>query len=95
MTSAMLVSIALWTVMAAVTLGLAIYRKSISRHEMDVVHIRDTDAALIPGQEALARRLDKIDLWGKLLTAAIVVFGLLLGALYLYNAWQASTTLAG
>jgi len=95
MTQGMLVSIALWSALAALAIGLAIYRKTIARGEMDVVHIRDADAAMIPGQEALARRLDKIDHWGKLVTAALVLYGLAIGALYLYNAWQSSSNLAG
>jgi hypothetical protein len=36
---------------------------------------------------ALAKKLGQIDKWMKLLTLAVVVFGLLLGAAALYKGW--------
>ncbi len=93
MTNPFLISAGLWAILAAFVLGLAIYRKSISRGEMDVVHIRDSDASMITGQATLANRMDKIDRWGKLLTIAVVVYGVAIVGLYLWSAWQASNNL--
>ena len=84
---AMTISVAVWTLLAAVVIGLALYRKLISRGELDVVHIRDSEAALIPGQELLARRLDWIDHWGKLMTVTTVVYGFLMAVVYLIRVW--------
>lgn len=77
----------IWTAFAAVTLGLALYRKVISAHEHDIVHLAASEAAEIPKQEALAARLGVIDKWGKTLTVVTLVFGLALGSVYLYGIW--------
>jgi hypothetical protein len=37
----------------------------------------------------VAHKLEVIDKWGKILTAITVIFGLVLGALYLYQSWVA------
>jgi len=36
----------------------------------------------------LAHRLEMIDKWGKMLTVVVAVYGLALGAIYLYQAWK-------
>ena len=92
---AMTISVVVWTVLAAVVMGLAIYRKVVSRGELDVVHIRDSEAALIPQQELLTRRLDSIDHWGKLLTVATVAYGFLIGVVYLIRLWQDGNQIGG
>jgi len=79
--------IVMWTAIVAVTLGLALYRKLISAHENDIVHLAASEAAEIPKQEALAARLGVIDKWGKTLTVVTLVFGLALGSVYLYGIW--------
>jgi hypothetical protein len=85
---ALTISVVVWTLLAAVVMSLAIYRKVVSRGELDVVHIRDSEAALIPQQEFLTRRLDWIDHWGKLLTVATVAYGFLIAVVYLVRLWQ-------
>ena len=84
---AMTISVVTWTLLAAIVIGLALYRKLVSRGELDVVHIRDAEAALIPGQELFARRLDWIDHWGKRITVATVAYGFLIAVVYLIRVW--------
>ena len=95
MQHAMTISVAVWTLLAAVVIGLAIYRKLVTRGELDVVHIRDSEAALIPQQELLTRRVSWIDHWGKLLTVATVAYGFLIAVVYLVRLWQDSNQIAG
>jgi hypothetical protein len=86
---AMLIAVLAWAVLAVAVAGLALYRKFVSSGELDVVHIRDSEAALIPRQESLAHRLDSIDHWGKLLTVATVAYGFLIAVVFLVRVWQA------
>ena len=79
--------VVLWTAIAAVTLGLALYRKFISAHEDDVIHLGIGAERNIPKQQALAARLGVIDKWGKTLTVVALVFGIALGSVYLYGIW--------
>ena len=95
MQNAMTILVAAWTLLAAVVIGLAIYRKLLIRGELDLVHIRDSEAALIPQQELLTRRLNWIDHRGKLLTVVTVAYGLLIAASYLIRLWQEGNQMGG
>jgi hypothetical protein len=52
--------------------------------------LAEGEAKFIPNQVATTRLLEKIDSWGKVLTAVVVVYGFALGAFVLYNAWVQS-----
>jgi hypothetical protein len=79
-----------WFVIGLATAGLALYRKLLSMHEEDVIHLAAGEERLIPQQAKLAHKMDVIDVWGKGLTIATVAMGMVLAALYLYNAWLLS-----
>jgi len=78
--------IALETFLVAGVLALFIWRRMVARNEDDNIHVLHGDAVL-PQQEAIAHKLDVIDKWGKILTVVTVVFGLLVGAAYIYDAF--------
>ncbi len=75
-----------WGILATAILVLAFYRKSLSDKEDDVLHVGSSSARV--DQVALAKKLDKIDHWGKILTVVAIIAGLLLFVLYLYNGWR-------
>jgi len=80
----------IWLAMASAVLGLALYRKLVSRDEADILHVRDAEAGMIKEQSALAIRLDQVDKWGKSLTVAAIVFGMALAVAFLYQQWLLS-----
>jgi len=80
----------LWVIMAAAVGSLALFRKYISRAEVDVLHLRDNESAQIPQQEAIEHQLAAIDRWGKLLTIVLIGYGVLIACGYLYIAWGAA-----
>ena len=84
--------VAVWSVLAVVVIGLAIYRKMISASEDDSIHVSEGGARVISEQAALSHRLDVIDKWGKLLTVIVVAIGLLLAGIYFYGVWQSGVT---
>lgn len=73
-----------WAVLASAVLALALYRKSIAAKEDDNLHVNTDIAAQ---QIAVAKKLEAIDRWGKILTIVAAVFGLLIIGLFLYNGW--------
>lgn len=80
--------VSIWVVLGIATLALAVYRSVLAtHHEEDVVHLGPGEEQEIPRQAALARKLDVIDRWGKVLTIFVVIIGLGLAAAYLYQAW--------
>ena len=72
----------LWCILVFVIVGLAVYRKLVSRQEDDYIHL---DSAVAAQQALVDRKMTAIDRWGKLLTVVAVVYGLLIGGLYLYQ----------
>jgi hypothetical protein len=86
--------IVIWSLLALVVLGLALYRKLITmQHEDEFVHLAAGEQQLIPQQIALSAKLDKIDRWGKALTIATLVSGLSIAAAYVWAAWESSQQL--
>ena len=86
--------IATWSVFALAVLALALYRKILTFHGDDeLVHLAVGEQQLIPQQVARAHKLDLIDRWGKGLTIFTAAYGLLIVAVVLFAAWQASLQL--
>lgn len=81
-----------WAVLASVVLGLAIYRKMVANKDVDYLHV---DAVQTAQQEAVVKKLETIDKWGKTLTVVVGIFALILLGMFLYNGWQQSTRIAG
>ena len=78
-----------WAVLATIVLALAIYRYFVARNEDDVIHVGVPSAS---NQEAVAKKLDGIDKWGKLLTIVVAVYALVIGGLFMYSEWIATST---
>ncbi len=66
------------------TAALALYRKFLSMHEDDYVHLSEGEAKYIPQQVTMAHKLQAIDTWGKTLTVLSAVFGVLLVVVWAY-----------
>jgi hypothetical protein len=77
----------LWLIVIAAVIVVAFWRRSVATHEDPTLHLGTPDAGTADQQVAIAKRLEQIDKWVKLLTVIAVVFGLLLGAAALYKAW--------
>jgi hypothetical protein len=82
-----------WSVLGIVVVVLAIYRSAVAGHEDDSLHVMAGEAPIIAHQQKLGRKIEHIEAWGKTLTAVLVVYGLILAAIYLYHAWQVSNTI--
>ena len=76
-----------WVVVACAVMGLAVYRKLVSMHEDDTLHVRASETACISQQTAVANRLELLDRWGKSLTVVALVYGVVLAIAYSYQIW--------
>ena len=89
----MLVFSAVWILLAVVVVALATMRKFATRDENDCLHVSDVEVPMVAQQLSMVRRLERIDKWGKTLTAVVVIYGIALLAGYLYVGWQDSQNL--
>ncbi|SPE32120.1 conserved hypothetical protein [Candidatus Sulfopaludibacter sp. SbA6] len=74
--------IVLWALLAASVLVLIVWRKMVANNEDDTLHVLQGSVAQ---QVTVAQKLEVIDKWGKILTVITLVFGLILGAAYVYQ----------
>jgi len=77
----------LWIVFALAVLVLIAWRQVVSRQDDETLHVLDEDAGEVTHQVDVSHKLDQIDKWGKILTLITVIYGLVLGAFYLYRTW--------
>jgi hypothetical protein len=87
--------IAIWAVMALAVLILAAWRQFIDLHEDDTIHLGDQQAGVIKDQATLARKMDTVNRWSRVLTIATIVYGVGIACYYLYQQWIDSSKLPG
>jgi hypothetical protein len=80
-----------WAVLGVVVAALALMRRSVSGKEDDSIHLGGAGAAIAGEQLAVAKKLEQIDKWGKLLTVALVITGVILAVLYGMQVWEESS----
>ena len=80
--------IAVWAVLTTVVVILAIYRRRLDLKVDDTLHVLDSEAASIPAQEEVAKKLVVIDRWGKILTVVAVLYLLGIAAAYIYSSFN-------
>jgi len=85
--------VVVWACIAIVTAGLALYRKLITLHEDDYLHVHEGEARIVSQQFQIAHKVDSIDRWGKLLTVVTAVLGAAIACVYLYQGYLASLKL--
>lgn len=78
-----------WVGLAVATAGLAIYRKILAAHEDPGIHLAAGGDELIASQAAMTNKLVTIDKWGKTMTVVTLALGLVIGAIYVYEAFRA------
>lgn len=74
----------LWVVLAAIVAVLFGWRQLLARREDDSLHVLPLAGSAGP-QVSFAHKLEQVDKWGKLATITTVVYGMFLGALYIYQ----------
>ena len=77
----------LWAIVIVALVVVAFWRRTVAVQEDPALHLGAAHAGTAAEQIALAKKLGQIDKWMKLLSLAVVVFGLLLGAAALYKGW--------
>jgi hypothetical protein len=76
-----------WTVLAVVVVVLAIMRKQVASHEDDSLHLSG-GTAVVSEQVNVAKKLESIDKWGKILTIILVLAGVALAIMYGMSLWE-------
>ncbi len=79
-----------WAALTAVVLMLAIFRKFSTRHDDLYVHLADAEAPVISEQVTVARKLEKLDYWGKTLTVVDVAYLVVMIGIICFKAWRIS-----
>ena len=87
--------IAVWAVLTTIVVILAIYRRRLDLKVDDTLHVLDSEAATIPAQAAVAKKLAVVDRWGKILTILAVLYLLGIAGAYIYSSSSDTTIRLG
>lgn len=82
--------VVVWIVLAACTVGLALYRRFLTAHEDDTLHVGVGQEKLIPHQVEVFDKIRSVDHYGKILTVITAAYGLVILGFYLYDQWVKS-----
>src|SRR5215471_5610987 len=83
--SIMMTFLTVWVMLVAVVFGLALYRKFLSLHEENYLHLGAGEEGFIVQQKSMVAKLHTVDYWGKLCTIAAACLGIALAAIFLYQ----------
>lgn len=86
----MIYGFSLWIALTLVVMALFAYRFFLARNEDDTVHLADGEVPMIQEQNALATRLARVDRLRNTLGYLDLAFGLVLLAIFSYNALRTS-----
>lgn len=81
-----------WVVLLLIVIALAFYKKSIDSHVDESLHFDVSDDVMVKNQEAQAKRSNTVELWGKVLTIVVFLYGIGIVGLIALHQWQVSTT---
>ena len=81
-----------WVVLTLVVIVLAFYKRSIDSTVDEHFHIEDGGDQAVKQQVAHAKRSTTVEMWGKILTIVVFLYGLGIVGLIAYHQWQISTT---
>ena len=87
--------IAVWAVLTTIVVILAVYRRRLDLKVDETLHVLDAEAASIPAQEEVAKKLAVVDRWGKILTVVAVLYLLGIAAAYVYSSFNDTSVKLG
>lgn len=76
--------VVVWVVLFIVVIVLIFYRRSIAVQEDDSLHVLEGEQKQVEEQFKVAKKLEVVDKWGKILTVVTVLYGLILLGVYAY-----------
>jgi len=83
----------LWLILGVIVATLAFMRKAVANKEDDTLHLAGAEAAMVSDQVAIAKKLETIDRWGKILTILLVVSGVVLACFYGVHLWNETSSI--
>lgn len=80
-----------WIVVLVVWLVVWGWRRRLGLKEDESLHVLDSEVGQVAQQIEVGKQLDKLDRRVRLVSIVLVVYSVVLGGLYVYAAWDASS----
>jgi hypothetical protein len=81
----------IWAVLATVTIILAVYRRRVDQKADDMLHVLDSETQITANQVVVAKKIQGIDRWGKVLTVVVALYLLGIVGYYLFSLFTDTT----
>ena len=82
--------IVVWVVLGIIVIVLAVSRMRLAKREDKTLDILEGEREA-GQQKEMTKKIAKIDRWGQVLTIVLVLYGIILAGIYIYQAWQQSS----
>ena len=82
--------IVVWVVLGIIVVVLAVSRMRLAKREDATLDVLESEGVAAQ-QKEMTRKLSKVDRWGQVLTIILVLYGITLAGIYIYQAWQQSS----
>ncbi len=88
------IQLILWGVLILLTICMYLYRRWLENHEDHYIHLHDDqhDSSILKSQSTIGQRLNTVDKVKNGLIIVVILWGLAIGAMAVYNAWNANGT---
>jgi len=82
--------IVIWVVLGIIVVVLAVSRMRLAKREDATLDVLESEGVAAQ-QKEMTRTLARVDRWGQVLTIILVLYGITLAGIYIYQAWQQSS----
>jgi hypothetical protein len=79
--------IVVWACLTTMVIILALYRRKLDMKVDDMLHVLDSEQQITASQAVVSKKLEKVDRWGKILTALAALYLVIIAGLYVYNSF--------
>jgi short subunit fatty acids transporter len=82
--------IVVWVILGIIVIVLAVSRMRLAKREDATLDVLESKG-VAERQKEMTKKIAKIDRWGQVLTIILVLYGITLAGIYVYQAWQQSS----
>jgi ABC-type Fe3+ transport system permease subunit len=79
-----------WIVLGIIVIVLLVSRIRIAKREDASLDVLEGERQA-EQQNEMTKKLERIDWWGQVLTVVLVLYGIILAGIHIYQAWQQSS----
>src|SRR5581483_3940276 len=88
----LILQLIVWGILILATICMYLYRRWLEDHEDHYIHLHDDvhDSSIIKSQSTIGKRLETVDKVKNVMLIVVILWGLAIAAMAVYQAWNAN-----